>query len=590
MNLARCAVLLVLLLTATPVGAQYGRADDLQPKTYTSPSGEFVLSVDPSQRSGAGKALYALKRNGTVVWSAEHPFTLWDAVLADDGTTGGYAYSRGYNYDGGARGQGDFVVAILDTGGKLRLAERTAREASRFLHRMPDPQADGLFIDAHNDRLVVRVVDPDVNAGVESWWTYHLSDGKSAGKSRPRELMHDPEAARWVIDARPVAQTPLTLVHWYRLASESDQWQTGARFTLVDLQSKPVWTLELPRDYTISDDEDAQEQLRNAIHEHGAILDTTQPSRFELRHVAAGERVTYAVARDADTPHGWKVTEVARTPYADSQSDANKPAQRAQVPEVALRRLGSIELEGVGRSASPIQAVADFQIDDRGRIGFLRHRAAELALVIVDHAGKPVREVVLPKRSPRGDGSTHAAWVIDDRWLVTISEDGREQKSSAFWVDIDTGRVTPLAKFSAPPIESLVGSRDGGFVALTRSQSRYTVEDALNAFDERGVKRWVVDAQHGDDTKLFSPEDIAVTATGEIVVLENIANKLKVYGRDGAHRTTLDLAEIWGRKPNYPSGIAADPGGGVVVHDFAGKPSIVHMALDGKIRGAFSPA
>ena len=67
----------------------------LHPRTYHSPSGEFSLFVNPSDRQGRGSAEYRLLKGNTEVWHGERPFTLCDVRLLDDGTAAGYGYTLG---------------------------------------------------------------------------------------------------------------------------------------------------------------------------------------------------------------------------------------------------------------------------------------------------------------------------------------------------------------------------------------------------------------------------------------------------------------------------------------------------------------
>jgi hypothetical protein len=172
-----------------------------------------------------------------------------------------------------------------------------------------NPVAAGLFLDPPNDRMVVRVADSDVNRDHESWWVYRLSDGKAAGKYEPRSLMPEPESAKAIyesgrevnksiLDARPVARTSYTLVHWwcFEYNAHKRSYALGARFSLVDLQGKPVWKLDLPHDYEVMGDEKAEEAIRKSIRQNGAILRTDVPRRFDVQFVAAKKRVTFEVA------------------------------------------------------------------------------------------------------------------------------------------------------------------------------------------------------------------------------------------------------------------------------------------------------
>src|SRR4051794_32349762 len=253
--------------------ASEGPPPTLNPKNHASPSGKYSLFVNPSDLHGRGKASYRLTLDGREVWSAEKPYTLWEACVADDGLVAGYAYShgwRGFSEAGYEAGMGDFRVVILDPRGKERLDHATKREESNFLHTPPNPLAEGLFLDVTNDRMVVRVRDADVNRQAESWWVYGLSTGKALATFRPKELMADPEPARYVMDARPVMGTPLTLLHWWRYHWEKER-KPGARFTLIGQDGKAVWSLDLPADYEAGGDDDAEGRLMTSLRSSGGI-------------------------------------------------------------------------------------------------------------------------------------------------------------------------------------------------------------------------------------------------------------------------------------------------------------------------------
>ena len=160
-------LLIFVCLLVTPAEAYPQEFEILDPRTYSSPDGRFVLTVDPTDRYGAGAAKYACKENGKQRWAKMLPWTLWEAGITDDGTVGGYAYTQGASRIGVDKG--GFVVAVIDPDGEIQLKDSKPREHSRFLHRCPNPAANGLMVDQFNDRMVVRVGDPDINRGHESW-------------------------------------------------------------------------------------------------------------------------------------------------------------------------------------------------------------------------------------------------------------------------------------------------------------------------------------------------------------------------------------------------------------------------------------
>lgn len=161
----------------------------LNARTYTSPSGDWALDVNRTARDGTGPAAYRVARKGAVVWSATHPFTLHEAAVTDEGVVGSYGYEYGVEGFGGpgrgpGRGPGKFQVAVFAPDGALRANVAVEREDSRFIHDVPNPLATGLFVDAAQKRLVVRVRKPDINAGGETWWVYDQASALAVGGSR----------------------------------------------------------------------------------------------------------------------------------------------------------------------------------------------------------------------------------------------------------------------------------------------------------------------------------------------------------------------------------------------------------------------
>ena len=579
-----------MFLTASTVTlAHIAIAGDFQPKTYTSSSGKYSLTVDPSDRDGAGKARYVLKSGGEITWSGEEPFTFRGAFVADDGTFGGYGYSKGHS-----EGASEFVVALIDAKGNIRAADKTLVVASQFLHTAGDPKATGIFLQPENNRFVVRVGDPDLNSNVESWWSYRLGDGSPIGKSRPRDEMDSTQ--QYIVAAQPVANTPLTLIHWVRLDKKGNRFTPGARFTLVDPGNKPVWTLDLPADYVNPQNERAEADLLTDIQEHGGILNSTQPAHFVIRQVAAGLRVTYVAAPSPLQTGKWDVQETARAAFSTSSAKEPEASSSSTVVEVSLKQLSSIELAGKvpGEGTLPIHDVRSFVPGEAGRFGFLRNCGCENdgkhSLVIVDDSGRLVREIDLPTVKSAKQFGDRLAWLQGNAWVVTTTSYGSDgsPSSSAMRIDAGTGVVTPMTAFVAPSVDALAGFPDGSFVALTKDYKANTVEDTVTVFDEDGKRRWDIHQGNGEG-ELFSPQAVAFATSGEVVVLENISNKLKIFTKEGRHRTTIDLKDAWGHEPNYPSGLHSDRSGGVLIYDFHGSPALVHMSLTGDVLGAFTP-
>jgi hypothetical protein len=125
-SLAVSASLAVLVLRFTSYveggGLLAPDAFVLDPRTDVSPSGEYALHVDPSEREGRGPANYRFTRAGRELWSGTRPWTLQETVVTDDGLVAGYAYAAG-----GGGGPGDaLTIVVLAPDGTARLEDRHA--------------------------------------------------------------------------------------------------------------------------------------------------------------------------------------------------------------------------------------------------------------------------------------------------------------------------------------------------------------------------------------------------------------------------------------------------------------------------------
>ena len=172
-------------LTVFTAAAQREAPSVLNPREYKSPSGDFVLVVDPSDLYGRGAADYRVTKKSMTIWEGKKPFTLHEAGITDKGLIGGYAYTHGiegYFRESGNDGSGEFHTVIMRATGEVLLDEVTRRTGSRYLHTPPNPVAQGLLFDGTKDRMVVVVNDANVNRRKNSHWTYQLSSAKRLGK------------------------------------------------------------------------------------------------------------------------------------------------------------------------------------------------------------------------------------------------------------------------------------------------------------------------------------------------------------------------------------------------------------------------
>ena len=576
--------LLAVFLVTGPAAAQFGPPPVVDPAKYDSPSGEYVLDVDPSHMQGSGAATYRLTHQGRQVWSGERPFTLLDARVTDGGVVAGYAYSSGLE------GFGDddkLHLLILGRTGAPLLNDTTPRRQSLVVDGGPEPNVDGLVFDPDGDRIVFRVSNV---GGPEIWKPFQLSSGHAAAPFEPASLMAVGELSVSAVDAQPARGTPLTLIHWSR--NDWHKEQQGARFSLVDPMGHPVWMLELPTDYLAAPgDRKGQERLSRLAWKT-AIIDVSRPNELVVRHAATSERVRYQIEKNASA--GWVVGETGRQPDVDGP--AAESADVVVGPERSLRYIGAVKLGGrTDEENGAIRDVHHFDLDDGGRYGFVRRDGSCELTFVTAARNDPPRQIRLGRPGRQECSSPLVAWAGGNTWIVTTEYAKAESGEAGWWVDRDNGATRPfILPAGISSVRAIAGRRTGGIVLLaeqeTRSALMVEIDTLLVWIDVLGHEQKALsDSANSSDSELLSPDDVAVTTAGEVVVVDVVRHKVTVFEADGSLQRTIDLEKAWGREPNYPSGIAPDADGGFIVEDFNAAIPFVRMRADGAVRGELRP-
>ncbi len=575
----------------------------LDPATYRSASGQYVLHVNPSARQGQGKGTYQMQKDGNEIWQKELPFTLRKARVLDDGTTVGYAYTLGPEAWGGKSDDdyGELVVAILDPYGGIRLRDAFKRVRGNHHDQLPHPTVDEFFVDSENDRLVVLLDDADWSRQNATWRQYQLSTGKLAEEFRPKERLNDDGRLYWCHEPRPLPGTTLTLVQWYR--STSNPYLKGTLFALIDMQGNPVWQRILPDDYTIPDDEAAEDLLWDWFRKNGAILSVAAKGRFELVFAKEKKRVSFVVKRDEEGR--WIVAETGRKAWqlpetVNAYTADKKTAEAAleKIPQRTLQHLGVVTLSGALSAEPHGEATARFSkysmrdtvVDDKGRFISIRQNDEKTReLVRIDQRGNEVDCVPLPPAADDESTTFSHAWLGGDRFVVVESQYGEGAKSRAWIVDFSRDEPVHLPDFSCPRVDAIAGLPDGRFFILATQSLKYTSVTTLCGYDAGGRLRWTVDeGQPSDDERLFSPDDICITPDGLIAVVETIGHKVKFFDLSGRFVRLIDLDKSWKREASYPCCIWPLPNGELIVDDaVASGGSYVRMTSEGKIISQF---
>jgi hypothetical protein len=568
---------LLLLLISSP---QAFGPEALQPYRRTSPDNHWALSVDPTARDGSGPAKYRFTHDGKDAWSGEKPWTFWDAIVTDDGFSAGYAYSQG-----GVRmfAEGEFHAVILAPDGSVRLDDVRKREFSHFEHEPPDPLGQGIFEQPDLRRIVFRIRDPDVNRRNEAWWCFRMPEAKEEFRKGSRDALKSGDPTDMVIAARGLPGTGLTLVEWRIF----DWPRMGLRFSLLDAELAPVWDLARPVELMGPDDQ-ATDEMQTAVYRRGTLLEEPSKGGFAIGLPKSGEKIRFAV--DVDAGHAT-VHEIGREAW--SLPADPKPARRlADLPVTLLPSRGDFRIATGSRAGSPIREVAAFDVSVPGVLRVVRReKDRSYTMLRVDASEKTLleRRVEIPDSTP--DREPRFWSFGPDAWLATDSPFEQGARARAWRIEEATGDATPLADFDCPFVDDVAAPGPDRFVAIATEHEKYTSTKLLRAFDAKGALLWEIeqDLNSNEPGDLFSPEAVAVTSRGQVAVVDVIRHTVQFFDAEGEFRSKIELEKSWGVEPRYPCAVCADEGGGILVLDSAGDPSLYRMDADGTVRSKFSP-
>ncbi len=302
------------------------------------------------------------------------------------------------------------------------------------------------------------------------------------------------------------------------------------------------------------------------------------------------------VAAAAPTPHAATakagvVAPAALTAEAAARARRNARQEKAEatlanIPAFEPQKLGSIRIgsDDIDHGArAPIDEASEFTIDDRGRFGFMPGCGCEHGkkLLLVGRDGAVLKTIDLA--GMKEGLSRNVAWLAGDRWVMATSEDKVGGASSAAWLDVGTGVVTPIAGFDSAPVKMLAANRQGGFVALTASSGMFNSGSGIAAFGPDGKPRWKVDVV---------ADSIAVATSGEVAGYRQSDGHLLVIAADGRSRREIDLHKTLGAFTPFGLQLRADGSGGLVLAALSGVGAllpaphpIVRLRLDGSVIG-----
>jgi len=447
----------------------------INPKTFYSPSNEFSLYVNPSNKMGHHSGEHIFRENDKILWEKTFPFTLFSSKIMDNGTIIGYAYDLGFS---GFRGPGNYYFVIINKSGDFRLNEKIERKQSSYFHTDPRPLVKGLYIDQGNDRIVLEVYDSKYEEKVAGW-IYQLSTGKRLETILPEQLSE----------------------------AESDivQW--------------------------INKEREGEKVIEKSIED---LSDQIKEEEFKIK-----------------------------LEYLDVKS------------------LNQEDLE----DESAREIISSLVIDQQGRFAYINSPLnGTLRFVLLSDKGEKIKDFPLMNRERNNDmmQSFGFSFLSGDKFILTLSTYS-DQQSSAWIIDANEEKFVKIDNFKCPVVNAIAGYA-GGFYLLSTLREKYTSTTELRSYTLEGQLKWSKKDAHGDEKGIWTATDVIIDSKGNVVILENIGNKVKIFDTNGTFIRKIDLEEQWGRKPRYPYWISSISNDEFIIADaIASGGAYIHMDHEGKI-------
>lgn len=558
------------LLLAPSLMARRASIPNLEPTTYHSPSGEFSLYVNPSDRMGVGSAEYRFQRGDEVLWEGERELTLQQALVTDKGEVVGHGYTSGIM--GRANppdymDHGETVLWILEHDGSPRLEKRFEREFCPIPSSDPSPVVNSMLVSPEGDWVKFsfwRCSDRTKHSGN---WVFGLSDG---------ELIHH----------REMEDFPTTDGKTYRHLTfhavvEGMPYIVGS---VRDLETRTVFLMD-PRDRILwSQVYPAAPYRRDAGADHPFVLGSEGMGTFSLYDAEMDQKVVFVVMGAGED---LIVTELERGEYVPPTRITVESRWMRSSP-IELEHLGTIHLnsDGIGGGdESVVQNMLEYDFDTDGSLVYLRggNENHLPAIVVVSTSGEILTEISIPQENMMGGKVVRLG---GGRFAVG----GNTPDGAMAWLgDLKAGSFGEPFTIGDGGLLALSAFESGDLMTLIRTRHRYSSSETLSRITLEGEIVWSITTGGFTNRESFwQAHDAVVLAGDEVGVLRTVSRDIQVFDPDGNYSRLIDLEAGWGRRPNYPTTIVAAPGGGFLIRDFNGPFTMVECGSDGTVRREFT--
>ncbi len=535
----------------------------LQITTYSAPTNDLSVTVEPGERYGKGPSTMTSEMNGEELWSKEIPFTFYRCVISEEGFVTGYAYTNSIYGRGGD--QGELVIAVLNPEGDVVYEKRFERTFSGFLHSSPYPVVNIFDVSYDTNSALFFMREKDLNEGggellcinyktQEEQLNINLLDATGDEKGR-------------ILNLKYIHPYPLIAVAGQREGSGFRF--KGPRTDIINMKGESLWSW-------FGEEDTTWWGFNLNRGESGEIL------------FMEDETTLHRVQCSADQ-EGWKFEESIEQVEKTEEEEEKKKEETPEVAQietqpiaVEVNRTFQLDVDRLDIESTKIGYLRTF--DDKGILYTLEREEGSATLNHRNSQGEIVAS--WPMDLPEGWSPSRFQWLREGRFLLEGYQKDPDKKNHRALKIFDTtaGELEPIEGIKSWGVGE-VNTNNSGYI-LVRS---YKTEDInsgghIRVIDEAGnVIVTIPEEQFSRNCGNCKARAACITNDNEIAVLSTYQDRVIYLDLEGNILREHFLKEIWGYEPNYLADIFADPDGGVFVKDFNGKYPIVRMSKDGVV-------
>lgn len=498
-------------------------AEIINPKTYYSADKQYSLKVMPTNQLGIGQSNIKFSRNGILLWKKNIDSTFSDVKISKNGQIFAYSYSKGleYKYRYKNKNTSNLTLWALSKHGEIIAQDDFERGLTMtHMHANNDPQALGILLQENADTAVFRF-----NASMhtednedEKWIQYSIKTGERKADLLIDLSIDQDKTYGDIHEVIALSNQDYYLISITKL--KYDRTDKYILFYLMDTNGQIIWSHESNNEL----DTDNQ-QVKKYI-ENNTLINYHHASKiFSITDLDIEEIISYSITND-------NVIEVSTKDLDLYESTSNATTVHKNLIEPPLF-ISSFNLSNTTKNSKMPQRISIFGLDDDNNIATLYKSKNTQLFTVIKPNNSIQTSFAINIKGLNDYKVTSIKYKGDNKWLVLAN---RYDKPQPILVEVNSkDQTSKQIKIDAKGAKKFIIHQDKSFTILAEGDNSY-----LRHFSEEGKPLWTFQHDsYGEPDYISSPESITLTKNNQIIVLDNIRNKLNIYNINGEFISTI---------------------------------------------------